>query len=195
VTCSCDARSESETRLTERFERDAIPLLDRLFSAALRMTRNQHDAEELVQETIMVAYARFHTFQDGTNVRAWLYQVLHNTWINLYRKKQRRPEEVMAADFADYQTAGNGGTLVNGSAEVSALEALPDDEVKAALMTLSMESRLAVYYADVEGFSYKEIAGILNVSVGTVTSRLHRGRQRLRTELFMLANQRRLVRG
>ena len=164
---SFDTGGEPEARLAARFERDAIPLLDRLFSAALRMTRNQHDAEDLVQETMLCAYARFHTFREGTNLKAWLYRVLHNTWINQYRRRQRRPEEVMAADFADFHTA-SGGALVNGSAELAALEALPDDEVKEAFMALPGDSRIAVYYADVEGFSYKEIAGILNVSVGTV---------------------------
>jgi RNA polymerase sigma-70 factor, ECF subfamily len=193
LSCSLQTRDEPEARLAARFERDAIPLLDRMFTAALRMTRNQHDAEDLVQETMLRAYAHFHTFHEGTNLKAWLYRVLHNTWISQYRKSQRRPDEIMAADVADFQTAA--GSRANGSAEVAALESLPDDEVKSAFMALPEDSRVAVYYADVEGFSYKEIADILNVSVGTVTSRLHRGRQRLRTELFMMVNQRRLVHG
>jgi len=191
LRCSLDTSDE----LAERFERDAIPLLDRMFSAALRMTRNQYDAEDLVQETMLCAYARFHTFQEGTNLKAWLYRVLHNTWISQYRRKQRRPDEIMAADVAEYQTAGERLGPVNGSAEVSALESLPDEDVKAAFMALSEDSRVAVYYADVEGFSYKQIAEILDVSVGTVTSRLHRGRQRLRADLFMMASKRRLVHG
>jgi RNA polymerase sigma-70 factor, ECF subfamily len=187
-------REESECQLSARFERDAIPLLDRLFSAALGMTRNQHDAEDLVQETMLCAYARFHTFREGTNLKAWLYRILHNTWISQYRKKQCRPEEVMAANIADYPPAGDRQTLANHSAELAALESLPDEEVKAALMALSPDCRIAVYYVDVEGLSYKEVADILDVSLGTVTSRLHRGRQRLRADLFMMARQRRLVR-
>jgi RNA polymerase sigma-70 factor (ECF subfamily) len=176
-----------------RFERDAIPLLDPLFNCALRLTRNRQDAEDLVQETMLRAYAHFHTFQEGTNLRAWLYRILQNTWIQEYRKKRRRPSEVMAGDFTDRLLANEFRRTSNGSAEVAALESLPDDEVKAALMTLPLEVRMAVYYADVEGFSYKEIANILSVSVATVTSRLHRGRRRLRVGLVAMANQRRLV--
>src|SRR5262245_28061311 len=100
LSCSCDTFCEPEDPLAARFERDAIPMLDRLFAAALRITRNQHDAEDLVQETMLCAYTRFHTFQEGTNLKAWLYRILHNTWISQYRKKQRRPREVIA-DFAD----------------------------------------------------------------------------------------------
>jgi RNA polymerase sigma-70 factor, ECF subfamily len=160
-----------------RFERDAIPLLDPLFSGALHLTRNRHDAEDLVQETMLRAYARFDTFQDGTNVKAWLYRILQNTWIDQCRKKSRRPTEVLAWDWPS-----------NGSTDVAALESVPDVAVKAALMALPEESRIAVYYADVEGFSYKEIAAILGVPVGTVTSRLHRGRQRLRAALMVQAH-------
>ncbi|MCV7444457.1 sigma-70 family RNA polymerase sigma factor [Mycobacterium paraense] len=159
-----------------RFERDAIPLLDPLFTGALHLTRNRHDAEDLVQETMLRAYARFDTFQDGTNTKAWLYRILQNTWIDQCRKKSRRPTEVLAWDWPS-----------SDSAEVAALESLPGEAVRAALMALPEDSRLAVYYADVEGFSYKEIATILNVPVGTVTSRLHRGRQRMRAHLMVQA--------
>jgi RNA polymerase sigma-70 factor, ECF subfamily len=185
----------SEVELAARFERDAIPLLDRLFSAALRLTRNRQDAEDLVQETMLHAYAGFHSFREGTNLKAWLFRILHNTWVNQYRKKQRRVAEVSVERITDQRVAaevlGTSNSLC--SAEVAALDSLPDKEVTAALMALRVELRTAVYYADVEGFSYKEIANVMNTSVGTVMSRLHRGRRQLRTALFMVASQRGFV--
>jgi RNA polymerase sigma-70 factor, ECF subfamily len=178
--------------LDARFERDAIPLTDRLFAGALCLTRNQQDAEDLVQETMLRAYAGFHSFREGTNLKAWLGRIMQNTWINQYRKKQSRLAEVSVDKITDQHASADGLLASNRlrSAEVDALEALPDDEIRAALMTLREEIRVAIYYADVEGFSYKEIASITNSSVGTVMSRLHRGRQRLRVALRMVASQR-----
>jgi RNA polymerase sigma-70 factor, ECF subfamily len=181
--------------LDARFARDAIPLLDRLYTGALRLTHNKQDAEDLVQETMLRAYTGFHTFREGTNLKAWLYRIMHNTWINQYRKKQHRPTEISVEDVTDHHVVADALCASSRlrSAEVAALESLPDHEIKAALMTLREELRLAVYYADVEGFSYKEIAGITNSTIGTVMSRLHRGRQRLRVALRAVANERGFV--
>jgi RNA polymerase sigma-70 factor (ECF subfamily) len=189
---SREAEDDLMIELDARFERDAIPLTDRLFAGALRLTRNKQDAEDLVQETMLRAYAGFHTFREGTNLKAWLYRIMQNTWINQYRKKQSRLAEVSVENITDQHAAADVLFASNRlrSAEVDALESLPDDEIKAALMTLREEIRVAVYYADVEGFSYKEIANITNTPVGTVMSRLHRGRQRLRVALRAVASQR-----
>ena len=182
----------SDARLAARFERDVIPLRNRLYGMALRLTHNKQDAEDLVQDTILHAYAGFRTFREGTDLMAWLYRIMHNSWINNWRKKRRWRAEVSVGSISDDQLAAYAGRTakVVRSAEVAALESLPDSEIKAALMTLHEESRLAVYYADVEGFSYREIADMMNVSVGTVMSRLHRGRRRLRKILFVVASQR-----
>jgi len=166
-----------------RFVRDVMPLVDQLYRAARRYTRSTADAEDLVQETMVKAYAGFHTFTVGTNIRAWLFRILTNTWITSYRTAQRRPDEVLAADVTDMRPSASQSQ----SAELAVLEAMGDEDVRDALQALPEHQRLVVYYADVEGFRYKEIAAIVDTPLGTVMSRLHRGRTNLRTLLVDIA--------
>ena len=191
-----DPADETDADLTARFERDAIPLLDQLYGGALRMTRNPADAEDLVQETFVKAFAAFHQFQEGTNLKAWLYRILTNTFINSYRKRQRQPQQSTAENIEDWQLAAAESHQSSGlrSAEMEALDHLPDSDVKDALQRLPEDFRLAVYLADVEGFSYKEIAEIMGTPIGTVMSRLHRGRRGLQRLLGDYARERGLVR-
>jgi RNA polymerase sigma-70 factor, ECF subfamily len=177
-----DQAYETDAALADRFRRDAVPLMGQLFGRAVRLTRDRHDAEDLVQETMLHAYIGFRTFHADSNLAAWLYRILHNTWINTYRKQQRRPIEVAIDNLTDRHSTRCAASAPMGlrSAEVEALEALPDLEIRAALLSLPEQIRMAVYYADVEALSYAEIAELMGTPQGTVTSRLHRGRRRLR---------------
>jgi RNA polymerase sigma-70 factor (ECF subfamily) len=179
-----------------RFADQALEFMPALYSAALRMTRNSADAEDLVQETYLKAYRSFGSFEEGTNLRAWLYRILTNTYINAYRAKQRRPDERDLDEVEDlylYRRLGALEGVAGRSAEDELMDLFTDDEVKAALESLPEQFRLAVYLADVEGFSYKEIAEILEVPIGTVMSRLHRGRKAMQKRLFEYAVERGLT--
>ena len=183
--------SESVADRTARFERDAMPLSSSLYSAALRYTRNPHDAEDLVQETYIKAFNSFHQFTPGTNLKAWMYRILSTTFINNYRKDQRRPlqSDKEVEDWQLFESASH--TSDQGrSAEDEVLDNIPDGDVKNALASIPEEFRMSVYLADVEGFSYKEIAEIIGVPAGTVMSRLHRGRKLLREALSDYAQSR-----
>ena len=187
--------TETPEQRTARFEREALPFLDQMYAAAMRMTRNPSDAEDLVQDTFAKAYSSFHQFTPGTNLKAWLYRILTNTFINGYRKRQRQPTQSPTEEIEDWQLARAESHTSSGlkSAETVALEHLPDSDVKEALQQLAPDFRLAVFLADVEGFSYKEIAEIMGTPIGTVMSRLNRGRNQLRNLLASYAKDRGLA--
>src|SRR4029453_18433727 len=192
------ARSEAappdDPALRERFEREVLPLLPTLYSAALRMTRNSADAEDLVQETYLRAYRGFSGFREGTNLRAWMYRILTNTFINSYPKKQPEPLTLPDDDTSDWYLYDKlGASNVEASAESEVLEKIPDEDVQRALEDLPEGFRMAVLLADIEGFSYKEIAEIMDVPIGTVMSRLHRGRKALQKALWETVRERGLV--
>ena len=178
------------------FAQQAMQYAPQLYSAALRMTRNSSDAEDLVQEAYLRAYRGFATFNDGTNLRAWLFRILTNTYINTYRAKQRRPQESELADVEDlylYKRV-SGLDVAARSAEDTLFEMFTDDEVKKALEDLPESFRLPVLLADVEQFSYKEIAEMLDIPIGTVMSRLHRGRKAMQKALIDFATERGMLR-
>ena len=179
------------------FAEDAMPLMDGLYSAAMRMTRNAADAEDLVQETYLKAFNAYERFEAGTNLKAWMYRILTNSYINAYRKKQRRPDESDIDDIEDlylYRRLGGAESAVlSRSAEDELLEMFGEDEVKLALEDLPEHYRMPILLADVEGFAYKEIAEILDVPIGTVMSRLHRGRKQLQKRLYSFAEEHRLL--
>ena len=183
--------TESLSDRTARFERDAMQYTNQLYSAALRYTKNPHDAQDLVQDTYAKAFTSFHQFEPGTNLKAWLYRILTTTFINTYRKDQRRPQ-ISDGELEDWQihAAASHTSNEGKSAEDEVLENLPDGDVKRALHEIPEEFRLAVFYADVEGYAYKEIAEILGIPAGTVMSRLHRGRKLLRELLRDYAKNR-----
>ncbi|MEM9519549.1 MAG: sigma-70 family RNA polymerase sigma factor [Actinomycetota bacterium] len=174
-----------------------MPLMDGLYSAAMRMTRNASDAEDLVQETFLKAYRAYERFEAGTNLKAWMYRILTNSYINEYRKKQRRPDETDLDDVEDlylYRRLGGAeSATLSRSAEDELMELFGEDEVKVALEDLPEHYRLPILLADVEGFAYKEIAEILDVPIGTVMSRLHRGRKQLQKRLYAFAEEHRLL--
>lgn len=184
--------AETQEAKAQRFERDALEYLGQLYGGALRMTRNPTEAEDLVQDTYLKALASFHQFEPGTNLRAWLFRILTNTFISGYRKKKRDPYKGGSDDLEDWQLTRASTDATEGlrSAEVEALAAITDSEVVDAMTSLPEEFRVAVYLADVEGFAYKEIAEMMDTPTGTVMSRLHRGRKMLREKLGQYAAER-----
>ncbi len=179
------------------FERDAMQYTRQLYSAAMRMTRNPSDAEDLVQETYLKAYRAYHTFQEGTNLKAWLYRILTNTYINKYRKDSRRPSEVDLGTVEDMYLYRRLGSEESAEAarttEDRVLDGMVESDVKQAVEELPENFRMPVLLADLEGFSYKEIAEILDIPIGTVMSRLHRGRKAMQKRLWEFAKQRGLL--
>ena len=181
----------ADTDVHKRFTEEAMPLLDQLYGGALRMTRNPQDAEDLVQETYLKAFNAFDSFKPGTNLKAWLYRIMTNAYINTYRKKQRRPIETSTEDMTDHQlytTSSHDSTGLE-SAEVAALKGMPNSRISEAFDELNEDYRMVVYMADVEEMAYKEIAEALDIPLGTVMSRLHRGRKQLRVLLKDVANE------
>ncbi|MGV0813875.1 sigma-70 family RNA polymerase sigma factor [Mycolicibacterium boenickei] len=182
----------SDAELAARFTREASPLFDALARRARRLTRNDADAEDLLQDTLLHAYAGFRTFQEGTNLAGWLFRILHNRWVSTHRRKQRRPAEVTVDDFTDLDLTRAAAHTASGlqSAEAQVLNDLPDDDVREALAALPQGFTTALYYAEVQGYTYAETAEIMNIPIGTVMSRVSRGRQRLRISLAPLASSR-----
>ena len=192
----CATREPIEgEELAARFERDAIPLMDQLYGGARRMTRCRADAEDLVQETMLKAYAQFRSFRTGTYLKAWLFRIMYNTWVDGYHRTRRRPAEFLSGDISDIQLAAHSrqtsiGPIGWRSAEVEALEALLDDEIADAISALPENLRIVIRYVLIDGLRYWEVAQIMDIPVGTVMSRLHRARRQLRTKLADLAEER-----
>ena len=179
---AASALQDMQEKQTASFERDALPYLDKMYPSALRLTRNRADAEDLVQDTFVKAYVSFGQFESGTNVRAWLHRILITTFISRYRKRQRELQPAIASDIPEWQLAGArpDPTVEVKSAETEALERQADPSVKLALHALSEDFRTVVYLADVEGYAYREIASLVGIRIGTVSSRLHRAHRQLR---------------
>jgi RNA polymerase sigma-70 factor (ECF subfamily) len=190
--CPTLGTSVSDTDLAARFAREAGPFFDVLSRAARRLTRCEADSEDLLQDTLLHAYAGFRTFQEGTNVQAWLFRILYNRWVSRYRSRQCRPTEVSVDEVTERDLAWGAARVAarQRSAEAEVLDALPDSEIKTALATLPEGFRAALYFADVQGYTYAETAAILNIPHGTVMSRVSRGRKRLRIELTHVARSR-----
>ena len=195
VPGAASALQDMREKQNASFEQDALPYLDKMYPSALRLTRNRADAEDLVQDTFVKAYVSFGQFEPGTNVRAWLYRILITTFISSYRKRQRELQPAMASDIPEWQLAGArpDPTVEVKSAETEALERQADPKVKLALQALSEDFRTVVYLADVEGYAYREIAGLVGTRIGTVSSRLHRAHRQLRHLLHDHAATRHLV--
>ena len=190
---------ETVEALTARFERDAVPLIPQLYGGARRMTRSPADAEDLVQETMLKAYAQFRSFRPGTYLKAWLFRIMHNTWVNGYHHTRRRPPEFLSSEISDIQLAAHArqasiGSIGLRSAEVEALDGLRDSQITAAMDTLHEDLRKIVHYACVDGLRYKDIAQIMDIPIGTVMSRLYRARRLLRVELADLAEEHGILR-
>ncbi|MEU3018029.1 sigma-70 family RNA polymerase sigma factor [Nocardiopsis sp. NPDC007018] len=182
ISTTGGARDEAQTL---DFATEVTPFADQLYPTALRMTRNPADAEDLVQETFAKAFANFHQFRAGTNLRAWLYRILTNTFINSYRKKQREPRQETTDEIKDWQLAAAEAHTSSGmrSAETEVLDHLPDSDIKQALARLPEEFQEVIYLVDIEGYAYKEVAARMGTPLGTVMSRLHRARRQLREML------------
>jgi RNA polymerase sigma-70 factor (ECF subfamily) len=193
-----DRAVDLSTSDKQRFQEEAMPLLDSLYAGALRMTRNPADAEDLVQDTLLRAYRAFDRFEPGTNLKAWLFRIMTNAYINTYRKKQREPQKVSqdeVEDFDLYRELKDHDPSLSETPETIVLDSLVDSDITEAIDDLPEQFRLAVVLSDVEGFSYAEIAEIMDVPLGTVMSRLHRGRKALQKRLWELARDRGIVKG
>ena len=190
--CSSTDPVETRAELAARFVRDAVPMRDQLYGRAARLTGNRVDAEDLLQETMLRAYASFSSFRRGTNLKAWLHQIMTNAWISKYRASQRRPLEQLTGEFTDSQLLVNGGHLRGGSrsAESEALEPLFEDEIATALASLPRKSQVVLQYACIDGLQYREIAELVGLPIGTVMSRLHRARRQLHVLLADVACER-----
>ncbi|MGW4096485.1 MULTISPECIES: sigma-70 family RNA polymerase sigma factor [unclassified Mycobacterium] len=189
-----DPRSDSQD--ATRFVNTVLPCIEQIRGRARRLTHNTFDAEDLIQETMLKAYSGFHTFQPESNARAWLFRIMYNNWVNAYRTRQRGVAEQLCEDFTDWQMSAEARHTSSGlrSAEVEALESIRDDEVADALCAIPAVNRVTVYLADVEGYPYREIASLMGTPIGTVMSRLARGRRRLRELLSDVAKDRGIIR-
>lgn len=185
---TAESHGESDAELAQRFARDAVPLFDALGRRARRLTLSDADAEDLLQDTLLHAYRGFRSFQPGTNLKAWLFRIQYHRWISAHRYKQRRPAEVTVDDVGEHELAGGAARLSAGrpSAEDEVLDMLSDNDIRRALATLPDGTRTVMYYAGVAGYTYAETAALMNIPIGTVMSRVSRGRQRLRVALAHL---------